>query len=72
MTTRDVMDVSRCRHRWKFTGGRACPYASAPDLAPECNGSQSVFQCVYCGIYDHGEKGGPGHQECLRFCGAPA
>ena len=48
-------------HIWEFEGGRQCPVCGDN---PEC--SQSVFVCRRCGVYDHGEEGGPGHAETLE------
>lgn len=45
------------RHVWITTGGRPCPWN-----AEEC--SQAVYRCKFCGTYDYGEPGGPGHEDC--------
>lgn len=50
------------RHQWGSEGGRACPL----DLTTTC--SQTVYRCVVCGDWDYGERGGPGHNDCVNFC----
>lgn len=47
-------------HDWQTDGGRACPRKD------DCGGSQPVYRCVRCGIYDYGEHGGPGHDHCYK------
>ena len=50
-------------HQWVAVGGRACPHKR------HGNRSQTVFRCERCKTYDYGEVGGPGHAECVRYCG---
>ncbi len=45
-------------HVWGSVGGRECP-----EDVPHC--SQPVFRCRCCGVFDYGEKGGPGHAACV-------
>ena len=62
-------------HDWQSIGGRACPYADE-NLAAFCTRSQAhrtqtVYRCGRCGEWDYGERGGPGHADCVLHCGAP-
>ena len=52
-------------HDWRSIGGRGCP----KDYRDTCG--QAVYQCARCGLYDHGEVGGPGHTDCQRGCPGP-
>lgn len=49
-------------HAWESEGGRHCP----KDLTDGC--SQTVYRCARCGEYDYGDKGGPGHRDCVETC----
>lgn len=51
-------------HKWVTDGGRHCP----ENLTDDC--SQTVYRCKFCGAYDYGYPGGPGHQDCESrvFC----
>ena len=52
-------------HDWVTIGGRACPHA-----CPEgYRRSQPVYHCRRCGEYDYGHPGGPGYEDCVRYCG---
>lgn len=75
MTTKDLMPLIReamllgnhdlCKstgHAWESEGGRGCPNC------PLDNASQPVYKCARCGIYDYGEKGGPGDADCITYC----
>lgn len=45
-------------HDWQPDGAaRRCPHD-----AESC--SQCVYRCARCGIYDYGERGGPGWKDC--------
>lgn len=44
-------------HDWQSDGGRRCPHD-----AESC--SQAVYRCTRCGVYDYGEPGGPGFEDC--------
>lgn len=44
-------------HAWGSFGGRPCPHGH-----DEC--SQIVYRCSRCGLWDHGDPGGPGHADC--------
>lgn len=30
--------------------------------------SQAVYSCSVCGVYDYGQRGGPGHADCENLC----
>jgi len=54
------------RHQWASEGGRSCPHPE--DIGGgEC--SQTVYRCTTCDTHDYGEAGGPGHADCIQFCG---
>jgi len=49
-------------HLWSSIGGRGC--AHPEDIGGgEC--SQAVYVCDACGATDYGERGGPGHADCM-------
>lgn len=48
-------------HAWESLGGRTCPKGYY-----HC--SQTVYRCLRCGGWDHGEKGGPAYRECFDDC----
>lgn len=52
------------KHQWESIGGRACPY----NRSDHC--SQAVYSCSVpgCGVYDYGQRGGPGHADCENLC----
>ena len=52
------------RHQWTSEGEgcRGCPH----DITDDCG--QGVYRCSVCGQHDYGETGGPGHNDCERFC----
>lgn len=52
-------------HAWESDGGRACPHRHE-ESASYC--SQPVYRCARCGIWDYGEKPGPGYDDCMREC----
>lgn len=52
-------------HHWKSEGGRRCP-----EDFDGCG--QAVYRCAVCGVYDYGEKGGPGAHDCATFSGCLA
>lgn len=57
-------------HQWEFDGGaRPCPHPEmiGDSFAKTGSCSQAVYRCSICGIYDYGERGGPGHEDC-RLC----
>jgi hypothetical protein len=54
-------------HDWQTDGGRRCEAKGEP-----CEQSQPVYRCTRCGDWDYGEPGGPGHADCITYCGAPA
>lgn len=53
------------KHTWNTEGGRTCPKGIYEERE-EC--SQTVYVCAVCGVYDHGERGGPGYKECFVDC----
>mgnify|MGYP006914449625 FL=1 len=46
---------------WQSEGGRTCPLGWG-----DC--SQAVYVDIKTGEYDYGEPGGPGYQDCVRYC----
>ena len=46
---------------WETVGGRACPLGW-----DHC--SQPVFENIATGEHDYGDRGGPGHDDCVRNC----
>lgn len=46
---------------WRSIGGRACPIGWH-------NCSQPVFEDIRTGEVDYGERGGPGHADCVKHC----
>lgn len=53
--------VSHGARLWESVGGRACPL--------EWGGcSQPVYVDLKTGEHDYGERGGPGHADCVRNC----
>lgn len=56
-------------HQWVSVAGRRCPHA-CPRNGDEGSGcSQAVYQCARCDTPDYGYVGGPGHADCVRYCG---
>jgi hypothetical protein len=53
--------TSHSSRLWHQEGGRLCPLGWGG-----C--SQAVYVDIATGEYDYGEVGGPGHQDCLRYC----
>lgn len=51
-------------HAWESDGGRGCPFREEDEK--DCGGSQPVFVCSRCGVFDYGEKGGPGAEACEK------
>lgn len=47
-------------HAWESEGGRGCLDCPRDGMA-----SQAVYKCARCGIYDYGDKGGPGDSDCI-------
>lgn len=56
---RQRRNCRRGDHEWVSGGGRPCPYSV------DINCSQSVYVCEHCGVYDYGEIGGPGWNDCM-------
>lgn len=52
------------RHQWQSEGGRGCPHDHDSGTC-----GQAVYVCTTCGAYDYGERGGPGHADCLATRG---
>jgi hypothetical protein len=50
------------RHQWQSIGGRACPH---PEDIGQGFCGQAVYVCQTCGETDYGERGGPGHADCM-------
>lgn len=50
------------KHDWQTMGGRGCPH---PENIGEGQCSQTVYVCRTCGDTDYGDKGGPGHDDCM-------
>lgn len=48
-------------HLWVTAGGRPCPRRHVDDQG---RFSQTVFRCARCPVYDYGEPGGPGYENC--------
>jgi len=46
-------------HTWVTDGGRDCPMGHE-----DC--SQSVYHCLICDVYDYGDPGGPGWEDCKK------
>lgn len=46
---------------WQSEGGRTCPIGWGG-----C--SQAVYVDIKTGECDYGEPGGPGYQDCVRYC----
>ncbi len=53
--------TSHSARLWKSEGGRACPIGWG-----DC--SQAVYVDIKTGEYDYGGPGGPGYQDCVRYC----
>lgn len=51
------------RHDWQSIGGRNCPHPEEIGLDANC--SQAVYECRTCGATDYGDRGGPGHADCM-------
>lgn len=57
-------DCQTMGHKWRMTGGRACPYETR--YGGGCrNSSQPVFECSECPDVDYGEQGGPAYEVCV-------
>lgn len=54
------------RHQWVSEGSRGCPHGEG--YGDEFCG-QAVYVCSTCGVYDYGERGGPGHSDCVANSG---
>lgn len=54
------------RHQWESDGGRGCPH---DDDGENGHCGQAVYVCTSCGATDYGERGGPGHTDCLATSG---
>lgn len=60
-------------HQWASAGGRLCAHADNGCNHPDARlVSQTVYQCIRCEEYDYGEPGGPGYDDCVRYCGLQA
>ena len=70
-----------CNHTWVHAGGRGCPkdpdanMGHGPIVGYVSRHSnefvtcgQAVYRCSKCGIYDYGEPGGPGFEQCQNNC----
>ena len=68
----EAMPVYACTdgsHHWQSEGGRSCPVDSEDeDDGPVDLCSQAVYRCAICGVYDYGERGGPGFNDCATTC----
>lgn len=53
------------RHQWQSIGGRACPH---PEDIGDGFCSQAVYVCTTCSATDYGDRGGPGHDDCMNHC----
>ena len=53
--------ISHNARLWQMAGGRACPIGWGG-----C--SQTVYVDIKTGEYDYGQRGGPGHADCVENC----
>lgn len=51
------------RHDWKSVGGRRCPHPE--EIGERAGCGQAVYECMTCGAFDYGDRGGPGHTDCM-------
>lgn len=56
---------SEGRHQWQSEGGRGCPH----DDGDNDHCGQAVYVCSTCGETDYGQRGGPGHADCVATRG---
>ncbi len=57
-------------HDWQSDAARGC--RAYENGVEGCQGSQAAYRCTRCGEWDYGEPGGPGHEDCQRYCGRDA
>lgn len=50
-------------HQWVSIGARGCAH---PEDIGCGHCSQAVYECQACGATDYGERGGPGHADCMN------
>jgi len=53
-------------HQWASIGGRHC---DGCEEGREDERAQPVYQCERCEEYDYGYPGGPGFDDCVKYCG---
>jgi hypothetical protein len=72
-------DLCAAGHDWQSVGGTQpcddCPIETER-AELEALGAPSrlmlhgraVYQCERCGAWDYGDRGGPGHADCVKYC----
>lgn len=61
------LPCERGEHNWESDGGRGCPHPEDIGCGSlSVSGcTQAVYTCKACGCVDYGERGGPGHSDCM-------